>query len=137
MPLGQRAAFPPEFIQKIPEFALAQWELAPMLKAGIWPSPFKAPGKHGLGLIRWGAGTASTPQEVYWKRMEGVTHHTISSNLRIGNVWRTRPTVQCELNYLIFRHWLSTAMILMNSSFQRPVSMGRRSSPQARRSSSS
>ncbi|HEU0006836.1 MAG TPA: hypothetical protein VFS12_12675 [Terriglobia bacterium] len=104
MPLGQRAAFPPEFIQKIPEFALAQWELAPMLKAGIWPSPFKAPGKHGLGLIRWGAGAASTPQEVYWKRMEGVTHHTISSNLEglvtYGELSPDNPAA--ELNYLIF-----------------------------------
>jgi len=104
MPLGQRAAFPPEFIRKIPEFALAQWELVPMLKAGIWPSPFKAPGKHGLGLIRWSAGTASTPQEVYWKRMEAITHHTISSNLEglvtYGQLSADNPAA--ELNYLIF-----------------------------------
>jgi len=104
LPPGQRAAFPPEFIQKIPEFALAQWELAPMLKAGIWPSPFKAPGKHGLGLLRWGTGAASTPQEIYWKRMEGVTHHTISSNLEglvtYGELSADNPAA--ELNYLIF-----------------------------------
>jgi hypothetical protein len=104
MSTGRPAAFPPEFIQKIPEFALAQWELAPMLKAGIWPSPFKASGKHGLGLLRWGAGPASTPQEIYWKRMEGVTHHTISSNLEGLVTYRElspdNPAV--ELNHLIF-----------------------------------
>ena len=61
MPLGQRAAFPPEFIQKIPEFALAQWELTPMLKAGIWPSPFKASGKHSIGIVALGRGARGDP----------------------------------------------------------------------------
>jgi len=104
MPPGQRAAFPPEFVQKIPEFALAQWELAPMLKAGIWPSPFKAPGKHALGLLRWSEQAATTPQEIYWKRMEAVTHHAISSNLEglvtYAEVSPGNPAA--ELNYLIF-----------------------------------
>ena len=104
LPPGQRAAFPPDFVQKIPEFAVAQWELAPMLKAGIWPSPFKAPGKHGLGLLRWGAGPASAPQEIYWKRMEGVTDHAISSNLEglvtYGELSPDNPAA--DLNYLIF-----------------------------------
>jgi hypothetical protein len=104
IPLGQRAAFPPEFIQKIPESALAQWELAPMLKAGIWPSPFKAPGKHSLGSLRWGGGAAPTRQEIYWKRMEEVTHHTISSNLEglVTPADRSLDNPATELNYLIF-----------------------------------
>ena len=103
MPLGQRAAFPPEFIQKIPEFAIAQWDLAPMLKAGIWPSPFKAPGQHSLGSLRWADGVPSTP-EIYWKRVEEVTHHTISSNLEglVTPADRSPDNPAAELNYLIF-----------------------------------
>src|SRR5262245_16409445 len=79
VPLGQQVPFPPEFVQKVPEFALTQWELTPMLKAGTWPSPFKAPGKPGVGVLRWSP--RSVPAEIYWKRMENVTHHSISSNL--------------------------------------------------------
>ena len=52
-----------------------------MLKAGVWPSPFKAPSKHGIGLLPWGGGQRRPCPEIYWKRMENVTHHTISSNL--------------------------------------------------------
>jgi hypothetical protein len=103
-PLGRRAAFPPEFVQRIPESALVQWELGPMLKSGIWPSPFKATAKHGLGLLRWGAGAASAPQEIYWRRMENVTHHAISSNLEglvtYGELPAANPVA--ELNDLIF-----------------------------------
>ena len=102
MPPGQQVAFPPEFVQKVPEFALTQWELAPMLKAGIWPSPFKAPGKHGVGVLRWSP--RSVPAEIYWKRMENVTHHTISSNLEglvtFGELSSDNPAN--ELNYSIF-----------------------------------
>ncbi|MCI0621391.1 MAG: hypothetical protein L0387_06940 [Acidobacteria bacterium] len=105
MPVGQgAAAFPPEFIQRIPEFALAQWELEPMLKAGSWPSPFKAPGKHGLGLLRWGTAAAKSQHELYWKRVEAVAHQAISSNLEglamYGELSPDRPNI--ELSYLIF-----------------------------------
>ena len=104
MPLGQRAAFPPEFVQRIPEFALAQWELTPMLKAGIWPSPFKASGKHSIGLLRLGGEPVATRLEIYWKRIEEVTHHAISSNLEglatPGDRAPDNPAT--ELNYLIF-----------------------------------
>jgi hypothetical protein len=101
---GVQAAFPPEFIQKIPEFALAQWELAPMLNAGIWPSPFKAPSKHSLGLLRWAARPASMPLEIYWKRTESVTHHTISSNLEglVTYCELSSDSPSAELNYLVF-----------------------------------
>jgi hypothetical protein len=104
MPPGQRAAFPPEFIKKVPESAVAQWELAPMLKAGIWPSPFKAPGKHSVGSLRWGDGVPSMPEEIYWKRIEEVTHHTISSNLEglVMPADRSPDNPVTELNYLIF-----------------------------------
>lgn len=104
MPPGERAAFPPEYIRRIPEFALAQWELVPMVKAGIWPSPFKASGKHGLGLLRWGAEPTSTVQEIYWKRMEEITHHTIASNLEglVTDAQRLPDNPAADLNYLIF-----------------------------------
>jgi hypothetical protein len=104
MPVGQRAAFPPEFIQKIPEPALAVWDLRPMLKAGIWPSPFKAPSKHGIGLLDMGGGPAATRPEIYWRRMENVTHHTISSNLEglATPAERAPDNPATELNYLIF-----------------------------------
>jgi hypothetical protein len=104
MPLGQPAAFPPEFVQKIPEFAVVQWELAPMLKAGIWPSPFKASGKHSIGLLSFGGGPMATRPEIYWRRMEDVTHHTISSNLEglATSGERAPDNPATELNYLIF-----------------------------------
>jgi hypothetical protein len=104
IPPGQRAAFPPEFVEKIPEFALAQWELAPMLKAGIWPSPFKASGKHGLGLLRSVGEPTPTVQEIYWKRMEEVTHHTIASNLEglVAEAQSSPDDGAADLNYLIF-----------------------------------
>ena len=104
MPLGQRAAFPPEFVQKIPEFALVQWELVPMLKAGIWPSPFKASGKHSIGSWSLGGGPVATRPEIYWRRMEDVTHHTISSNLEglVASAERAPDNPATELNYLIF-----------------------------------
>jgi hypothetical protein len=103
-PPGQPAAFPPEFVDKIPEFALAQWELAPMLKAGIWPSPFKASGKHGLGLLRWGAEPTSSSHEIYWRRMEEVTHHTIASNLEglVRDARHSPDNPAADLNYFIF-----------------------------------
>jgi hypothetical protein len=104
MPLGQRAAFPPEFVQKIPEFAVVQWELAPMLNAGIWPSPFKASGKHSIGFLTFGGGPMAVRPEIYWRRMENVTHHTISSNLEgLATPGERAPdNPVTELNYLIF-----------------------------------
>jgi hypothetical protein len=104
MPPGQRAAFPPELVQKIPEFALAQWELTPMLKAGVWPSPFKASGKHSIGLLRLGGEPMAARPEIYWKRIEDVTHHTISSNLEgLATPGERAPdNPATELNYLIF-----------------------------------
>ena len=104
MPVGQQAAFPPEFAKKIPEPAVAQWDLRPMLKAGVWPSPFKAPIKHSLGLLDLGAGPVATRPEIYWRRMENVTHHTISSNLEGLAIpaERAPDNPATELNYLIF-----------------------------------
>jgi len=104
MPPGQRAAFPPEFVQKIPESTLAQWELTPMLKAGVWPSPFKASGKHSIGLLRLGGEPVATDSEIYWRRMEDVTHHAISSNLEglVAPGDRAPDNPATELNYLIF-----------------------------------
>src|SRR4030095_14729873 len=101
---AQRAAFPPELVQKIPEFALAQWELTPMLKAGVWPSPFKASGKHSIGLLRLGGEPMAARPEIYWKRIEDVTHHTISSNLEgLATPGERAPdNPATELNYLIF-----------------------------------
>jgi hypothetical protein len=101
---AQRAAFPPEFVQKIPEFALAQWELMPMLKAGVWPSPFKASGKHNIGFLNLAGGPVATRPELYWKRIEDVTHHSISSNLEglATPAERAPDNPASELNYLIF-----------------------------------
>jgi hypothetical protein len=108
MSLGQRAAFPPEFVQRVPEFAIAQWELSPMLKAGTWPSPFKAPGKHSIGFWGLGSGAVASRPEIYWRRMEEVTHHTISSNLEglVRPADRSLDNPATELNYLIFSELL-------------------------------
>jgi len=104
MPPGQRAAFPPEFVQKIPEFAVVQWELTPMLKAGIWPSPFKASGKHNIGFLSLAGGAVAPRAEIYWRRMEAITHHAISSNLEglVTPAERAPDDPATELNYLIF-----------------------------------
>jgi hypothetical protein len=96
--------YPPEFIHRIPEFAICQWDLTPMLRNRVWPSPFKAPAKHDSGFLRWGNVATKTGGDLYWKRLEEVTDHAISSNLEgltiYGELSPENPNV--ELNYLRF-----------------------------------
>ena len=46
----------------------------------------------------------ATRSEIYWRRMEDVTHHTISSNLEglVASAERAPDNPATELNYLIF-----------------------------------
>jgi hypothetical protein len=96
--------FPPEFVQRIPEYAICQWDLTPMLQSGVWPSPFKASAKSSVGFLRWSNVPTKSQRELYMKRLEEVTHHTISSNLEglgmFGELSPENPNV--ELNYLMF-----------------------------------
>jgi hypothetical protein len=96
--------FPPEFVQRIPEYAICQWDLTPMIQSGAWPSPFKASAKSSVGFLRWSNVPTKSQQELYPKRLEEVTHHAISSNLEglgmYGELSPENPNV--ELNYLIF-----------------------------------
>jgi hypothetical protein len=96
--------YPPEFVQHVPEFAVCQWDLTRMLKERAWPSPFKSPAKHGMGLLTWGSAPGNSGKELFWKRMEEVTHHAYSSNLEglamYGELSPENPNI--ELNYLMF-----------------------------------
>ncbi len=96
--------FPPEFVRRVPDFAICQWDLTQMLQERSWPSPFRAPSKHGVGLLRRGGAGSKSSGELYWKRMEEVTHHALSSKLEglatIGEMSPENPNV--ELNYLTF-----------------------------------
>jgi hypothetical protein len=96
--------FPPEFLSRIPEFAICQWDLTPMLRNGTWPSPFKAAAKHNVAILQWGGVPARQESELYVKRLEEVTHHAFSCNLEglsvYGALSPDRSNV--ELNYLIF-----------------------------------
>lgn len=121
LPPGQRAAFPPEFVHRIPESAVAEWELAPMLKSGVWPSPFRAPGKHGLGVLQWGGSAA---KEIYWKRTESITHHAIASNLEglvISGGGRSDNPFS-ELNDLVFAELAFNPAVNFDELFRFKVS---------------
>lgn len=104
--VSQRASrpYPPEFVRHVPEFAICQWDLTKMLQERSWPSPFKAPSKHAVGLLRRGNVPSKSADELYWKRMEEVTHQAFSSNLEgvviFGEMSPEAPNV--ELNYLTF-----------------------------------
>ena len=98
------ASYPPDFVKQVPDFAICQWDLAPMLKNQVWPSPFRAPAKHNVGLLNWGNIATSFEREVYWKRLEEVTHHAIASNLEgLGIYGELSPdAANVELTYLLF-----------------------------------
>lgn len=116
--------FPPEFIRQIPEYAICQWDLTPMLQNRVWPSPFKASAKHNIGFLRWGNVPAKAEAELYSKRLEEVTHHAISSRLEglgiYGELSPENPNV--ELNYLIFSEYAYNPAADWNEFFRFKIS---------------
>ncbi len=96
--------FPPDFIKVIDDSAIAQWDLEGMLSSNSWPSPFKSPSRHSVGLMDWASVPSNLGNQIFWKRIEEVTHHAYSSNLEglvlPGELAPSAPNV--ELNYLTF-----------------------------------
>ena len=100
-------SYPPEIVRTIPEFAVYQWDLQPMLKNGLWPSSFKAPAKHNIGLVFGGESSPEAHQEVYWKRLVEITREASPSNLEglilDGN--SSLDLLNLELNFLFFSEY--------------------------------
>jgi len=97
-------SYPPDFIKVIPEFAICEWSLNKMYDDNAWPSPFKAPAKHNIGYLPWGNASSGTDRELYFRRIQEISHHAIASNLEglviYGEESSERPNV--EINYLTF-----------------------------------
>ena len=121
---GVSPSFPPEFIKTIPEYAICQWDLTPMVKNKAWPSPFKASAKHDVGVLRWGSVAKRSENELYFKRIEEITHHSISSNLEglgiYGEALPEQPNL--ELGYLAFSTLSFNPATDMNEFFRFKVS---------------
>ncbi len=117
-------SFPPEFIKTIPEYAICQWDLTSMVKNKAWPSPFKASAKHNVGVLRFGGVSAGSKNELYFKRIEEITHHAISSNLEglgiDGEASLEQPSP--ELGYLAFSALSFNPAADMNEFFRFKVS---------------
>ncbi|MEW5974883.1 MAG: alpha-glucuronidase family glycosyl hydrolase [Acidobacteriota bacterium] len=96
--------YPPEFLGLIPDFAICQWDLSQMFRNRIWPSPFKAPAKQNVGFLSWGSVSSRSEDQLFFRRIEQITHHAISSNLEglclAGEVSLDHPNT--ELGYLAF-----------------------------------
>jgi hypothetical protein len=75
-----------------------------MFRKNLWPSPFKAPSAHNIGSLQWGNASSKTSDQLFFKRIQEITHHVISSNLEglivYGEESPERPNI--ELNYLTF-----------------------------------
>jgi len=102
--LKVNAPFPPEFSRLIPDMAICEWSLTEMFQKNLWPSPFRAPSAHNIGSLNWGNASSKTSNQLFFRRIQEITHHAISSNLEglvvYGEESPDRPNV--ELNYLTF-----------------------------------
>jgi hypothetical protein len=102
--LKVNAPFPPEFSRLIPDVAICEWSLTEMFQKNLWPSPFRAPSAHNIGSLNWGNASSKTSSQLFFRRIQEITHHAISSNLEglvvYGEESPDRPNV--ELNYLTF-----------------------------------
>jgi len=98
------APFPPEFVRLIPDFAICEWSLTEVYQKNLWPSPFRAPAAHNIGSLQWGNGPSKTNNQLFYKRIQEITHQVISSNIEglvfYGEEPLDRPNE--ELNYLTF-----------------------------------
>ncbi len=99
--------YPPEFVKLIPDFVVYQWSLVPMFDNNVWPSPFVAPGKDNMGYLHWGDTATKTHKQLFFKRIQEITHHTISSNLKGLALAVEEPSTlsNAELNYLVFSEY--------------------------------
>ena len=52
-----------------------------MVEQQGWPSPFKAPARDNVGQLEWGRQGSNAYRQLYFKRIQEITRHTISSNL--------------------------------------------------------
>jgi hypothetical protein len=102
--LKVNAPFPPEFTRVISDSTICEWSLTEMFRKNLWPSPFKAPSAHNIGSLQWGNASSKTSDQLFFKRIQEITHHVISSNLEglivYGEESPERPNI--ELNYLTF-----------------------------------
>ena len=102
--LKVNAPFPPEFTRLIPDTAICEWSLTEMFQKNLWPSPFRAPSAHNIGSLLWGNASLKTGSQLFFRRIQEITHHALSSNLEglvvFGEESPERPNV--ELNYLTF-----------------------------------
>ncbi len=98
------SSYPPAFPQVVPEQALALWNLAAMLEQQAWPSPFRAPARHNLGLLEWRDQPGRSQPELYFKRIQQITSQALSSNLEGFAMVTKSPLASpiAELNSLTF-----------------------------------
>ena len=79
--VSREAEFPTDFAQWVPEDLIAVWNLRFMVEQQGWPSPFKAPARDNVGQLEWGRQGSNAYRQLYFKRIQEITRHTISSNL--------------------------------------------------------
>ncbi|HVN81772.1 MAG TPA: hypothetical protein VMW38_22495 [Terriglobia bacterium] len=77
----KEGSFPTGLVGAVPEDFIAVWDLFPMVERHGWPSPFKAPAAHNLGQLGWLGDKAGDWHQLYFKRIQEITRHALSSNL--------------------------------------------------------
>ncbi len=77
----REASFPTDLPRGVPEDSIAVWDLYSMVERHGWPSPFKAPARHNLGQLGWLGDKSGDWHQLYFKRIQEITRHAISSNL--------------------------------------------------------